>query len=284
MLNGGETIEGEGSPSSVSNVVEQTLYPSNWPSPPPPEACGECELRCMRPRPCKHACPWPCHYEPCPPCFEPVHVRCHCTQSLLTYACCEVMSWPEVEEDEENPFLRCPLICHKSRETCPHLCPHKCHFGPCPPCDKKEVAVRCRCGNIKRLLPCSEVWINNKKTILPCEESCPKNAPPEPEEEEPAPVEEKKKIPKKEFEEEGGPQGLRERKKDKAKRLAEEKEEQRRQEEAAKLRSKRIRQSVMVTVVVLVLVLLGVAIYLMRLKAAEEARKQDEEMRKRRGW
>jgi len=143
--------------------------------PPPPAECGECELECMRPRPlrCKHKCPWPCHFEPCPPCFEDVVLKCYCGQSLLTYACCEVLSWPDVEgKDVENPFLRCPMPCHRTHAGCPHMCVAKCHFGPCPPCGRQNVTAKCRCGTLRRQLPCSEVWIGGKQLVLDCMDGC----------------------------------------------------------------------------------------------------------------
>lgn len=130
---------------------------------------------CRRPRPhgCRHACPWPCHFEPCPPCFDEVQVQCYCEQTMLTYSCCEVLSWPDVDRTEvENPFLRCIMPCHKSYGTCSHMCVAKCHFGPCPPCGRKDVTAKCRCGKVKRQLPCSEVWQNGIQLFLECTDDC----------------------------------------------------------------------------------------------------------------
>lgn len=143
--------------------------------PPAPRECGECELDCMRPRPegCKHACPWPCHFEPCPPCYADVFVRCYCGQSRLTYACSELASWPQFgDEVVDNPFLRCGLACFKSYEKCPHWCEASCHFGPCPPCRKQDVKVRCKCGRMRREVPCVEAFVDGKQQVLECEQAC----------------------------------------------------------------------------------------------------------------
>merc|ERR1712110_496306 len=51
------------------------------------------------------------------------------------------------------------------------MCPAKCHFGPCLPCSR-EVGARCRCGRIRRQLPCAEVWVFGKQTFLDCTIDC----------------------------------------------------------------------------------------------------------------
>eukprot|EP00927_Polykrikos_kofoidii_P043078 TRINITY_DN37138_c0_g1_i1.p1 TRINITY_DN37138_c0_g1~~TRINITY_DN37138_c0_g1_i1.p1 ORF type:complete len:1075 (+),score=167.67 TRINITY_DN37138_c0_g1_i1:244-3468(+) len=144
-------------------------------APPVREDCGECTRECLRPRPsgCRHPCSWPCHYEACPPCFEDVQVRCYCEQMLLTYACCEVLSWPSgLSREVENPFLRCPFVCHRKHDGCPHMCTAKCHFGACPPCAKHDVAARCRCGMQRKLFPCAEVWRHGEQLVLDCTDEC----------------------------------------------------------------------------------------------------------------
>lgn len=64
------------------------------------------------------------------------------------------------------------MTCHNAYEGCPHMCPAKCHFGPCPPCSKRDVTARCRCGKIRKQLPCAEVWNDNKQLVLQCGDDC----------------------------------------------------------------------------------------------------------------
>eukprot|EP00747_Dinoflagellata_sp_TGD_P080050 gnl/TRDRNA2_/TRDRNA2_160737_c1_seq1.p1 gnl/TRDRNA2_/TRDRNA2_160737_c1~~gnl/TRDRNA2_/TRDRNA2_160737_c1_seq1.p1 ORF type:complete len:522 (+),score=77.48 gnl/TRDRNA2_/TRDRNA2_160737_c1_seq1:140-1567(+) len=226
-------------------------------APPPPHDCGECELACVRPRAagCKHVCPWPCHFEQCPPCFEDVQVQCYCGQSLLTYACCEVLSWPVkfANTSEENPFLRCPMVCHNSYEHCPHMCPAKCHFGPCQPC-RREVTAKCRCGKVRKQLPCAEVWTDRKQKVLPCLPDCLPEAPDVvPEEEEMPQVVE---APP-----EDAPD-LRERRKAKQQKREEEIAERHKREEKAKRRKLLMRRVRVGFIIGVCLLIFGLLVYL----------------------
>merc|ERR1712217_563138 len=64
------------------------------------------------------------------------------------------------------------MTCHKTYETCPHMCPAKCHFGPCPPCARRDVPARCKCGKIRKHFACAEVWGTGKQLVLQCDEDC----------------------------------------------------------------------------------------------------------------
>merc|ERR1719468_46724 len=52
------------------------------------------------------------------------------------------------------------------------MCSAKCHFGPCPPCTRTEVTARCKCGGVRKQLPCAEVWLDGKQIVLPCVPEC----------------------------------------------------------------------------------------------------------------
>lgn len=51
------------------------------------EACEECSRRCERQQSCGHACPLPCHTNPCPPCLLELDQACHCGRSLVSVVC-----------------------------------------------------------------------------------------------------------------------------------------------------------------------------------------------------
>lgn len=267
------------------------------PQPPAPSDCGECKLPCMRPRArgCRHACPWPCHYEPCPPCFEDVVVRCYCEQSLLTYACCEVLSWPVAPSEavgegaRENPFLRCNMACHRRLEGCPHMCTAKCHFGPCPPCAKKDVTARCRCGKVRQQLPCSQVWIDGKQLVLDCTADCKSDPPPADAPELPAAAagaDSPAAAPNGAAERAPEATELRERRKDKRKKREEELEERRlreEQQERARLRRQCWRNVAVGLWVLLMVGLLIFGVKLMRDQELEKRQSEEREARARQG-
>lgn len=51
------------------------------------EACEECSRPCERQQSCGHACPLPCHPNPCPPCLLELEQACHCGRSLVSVVC-----------------------------------------------------------------------------------------------------------------------------------------------------------------------------------------------------
>eukprot|EP00397_Hematodinium_sp_SG-2012_P006567 GEMP01006601.1.p1 GENE.GEMP01006601.1~~GEMP01006601.1.p1 ORF type:complete len:882 (+),score=184.98 GEMP01006601.1:86-2731(+) len=142
----------------------------------PPVTCGDCDLVCMRARPdgCRHKCPWSCHFEPCPPCYEDKRVSCYCGQTNFTFACAEVLAWGDVHP---NPWLICLNKCHR-KLACGHLCVDRCHPGACAkPCMKNR-HISCSCGHQQVSWPCREDCpVPNRK--LQCTKECPPK-PPEP--------------------------------------------------------------------------------------------------------
>ncbi|XP_046852833.1 NF-X1-type zinc finger protein NFXL1-like [Xenia sp. Carnegie-2017] len=100
--------------------------------------CPPCEQICNRQLNCKnHKCPSVCHQGQCYPCPLTTEVTCFCGSSKLSVPCGR-------ERVTKPP--KCLKLC-KNPSDCHHPTrkPHRCHFGPCPPC--KQI-----CGYI--LEPC----------------------------------------------------------------------------------------------------------------------------------
>lgn len=222
-------------------------------------------------------------------------VRCYCEQSLLTYACCEVLSWSVLPSEalsdgaRENPFLRCNMPCHRKMEGCPHMCTAKCHFGPCPPCAKKDVTARCRCGKVRQQLPCSQVWIDGKQLVLDCIEDCKIKELPPAETAEPttSASAEGLAVPAGEAER-VAPEGseLRERRKDKRKKREEELEERRlqeEQEERARIWRRRWRNAAVCLWLLMMVGLLAFGIKTMRDRELERRQEEEQKARVRQG-
>ncbi|WWC68275.1 uncharacterized protein I206_102198 [Kwoniella pini CBS 10737] len=98
--------------------------------------------------PCKETChPHPIHPLHCP--LSPdVITHCACGTTLLS-------SINAVRKDCLSPIPTCDAHCPKTR-PCGHVCPKKCHNGPCPPCHE-QVIKTCRCGQSQMLVPCDEL-------------------------------------------------------------------------------------------------------------------------------
>lgn len=111
------------------------------------DTCGK-ELSCRH-----HNCTLPCHAGPCPSCpYDPKVIgatRCACGKTTAV-----VGAAPRVACTD--PFPTCGKICGKPL-ACGHLCPRKCHNGPCDD-EKCEVMVEltCVCGKTRRRMPCWE--------------------------------------------------------------------------------------------------------------------------------
>ncbi|KAM7272032.1 hypothetical protein ACFE04_031246 [Oxalis oulophora] len=112
--------------------------------PPCAEVCGK-KLRCRN-----HRCPSPCHLGPCSPCPLMVTILCACGETRFEVRICDFLVMgllvfshayslhPVVpcgtEKDQKPP--RCRKLCQKT-PLCSHVSvskPHRCHYGPCPPC------------------------------------------------------------------------------------------------------------------------------------------------------
>lgn len=159
----------------------------------------------------------------------------------------------------------------------------KCHFGPCPPCNKKDVTARCRCGKVRQQLPCSQVWIDGKQLVLDCNEDC-KIGPPLPSEtpetcietgESSAAVEAASAVP--------DVAELRERRKDKRQKRDEELEERRLQQEAEEKRKLRRKQCRNAAMGLWALIMVGLLVFFVKL-LRDQSKDSEEELRARSEW
>lgn len=127
------------------------------------------------------------------------------------------------------------------------MCAAKCHFGPCPPCSKKDVTARCRCGKVRQQLAfCSQVWIDGKQLVLDCTEDCKKELPPTAEDVE-SPLAADCETSAVTSGDAGDIEGLRQRRKEEKQRRREEEQNERRlrqeQEDCKRLRRRRLRKA-----------------------------------------
>ncbi|KAF4672416.1 Transcription initiation factor TFIID subunit 9 [Perkinsus chesapeaki] len=100
-----------------------------------------------------HHCTLPCHAGPCPSCpLDPRAIgatRCACGKTAA-------VTGAEPRRSCVDPLPTCGKICAKPL-PCGHLCPKKCHNGPCDDEKCEEmVELTCVCGKTRRLMPCWE--------------------------------------------------------------------------------------------------------------------------------
>ncbi|URD85055.1 hypothetical protein MUK42_28528 [Musa troglodytarum] len=106
-----------------------------------PHSCGEVCDRPLRDQ-CGHRCLLLCHPGPCPPCPKLVSSRCFCGSREDVRRCAQKL-------------FSCNKPCPKPLPCQKHRCPERCHEGPCPPCQVREV-YSCACGKTKEERECSE--------------------------------------------------------------------------------------------------------------------------------
>ncbi|KAL0274137.1 UNVERIFIED_CONTAM: hypothetical protein PYX00_006634 [Menopon gallinae] len=105
-----------------------------------------------------HFCDSVCHPGECKKCeLLPEVVKfCPCGKTKIsTLSAAERTSCTD-------PIPTCELLCGKDlicgQPGNRHTCQSTCHEGPCPVCPL-ETAVKCRCGNMDKMLPCSELLV-----------------------------------------------------------------------------------------------------------------------------
>ncbi|KAK6628816.1 hypothetical protein RUM43_002632 [Polyplax serrata] len=135
------------------------------------ENCMECDSECLRTRPegCTHPCSKPCHPGPCPPCNLNLKMKCHCGICVLFVYCDQMTNG---DEKFRETVLSCGNKCPKDY-PCGHKCKSTCHPGDCPDPNscKKKVKLSCKCGRLKKDLPCDVVRLE-KKTRIECDAVC----------------------------------------------------------------------------------------------------------------
>lgn len=129
-------------------------------------SCGQpCDkqLKCGN-----HKCKSLCHDGECADCeLLPENVK--------TCPCGKLQIEPDQRTSCTDPIPLCTAAC-KKRLTCgqpnnPHVCISKCHFGPCPPCNK-QTAVKCRCGFMDQAIKCNQ--LSTRADDARCKKKCTK--------------------------------------------------------------------------------------------------------------
>ncbi|KAF2759377.1 hypothetical protein EJ05DRAFT_492666 [Pseudovirgaria hyperparasitica] len=112
----------------------------------PPFSCGQtCARDHLIPKKCPHPCPLSCHAGPCPPCTHTGPTQeCFCGKQSATRRC--------VDTNYESGWS-CQQLCGKSMSCREHVCPRKCHEGPCGSCEIK-IPARCYCGRSEKAILC----------------------------------------------------------------------------------------------------------------------------------
>ncbi|WVW78077.1 hypothetical protein I302_100028 [Kwoniella bestiolae CBS 10118] len=120
-----------------------------------PHSCND---TCARKRPkCSHPCPLPCHPGPCPPCQIALVVPCPSHHTPLTVKC----SAATTNNSALSPVCDEPCSRQLNCGNKDHECESLCHYGPCKPCDQREVA-RCYCGQDEKDVECGWGQENDK--------------------------------------------------------------------------------------------------------------------------
>ncbi|WWC86565.1 uncharacterized protein L201_001442 [Kwoniella dendrophila CBS 6074] len=115
-----------------------------------PSAPHSCNDNCARKRPkCSHPCPLPCHPGPCPPCQVALVVPCPSHHTSLTVKCSAATS----NNAALTPVCDEPCSRQLNCGNAEHRCEQLCHFGPCKPCDQREIA-KCYCGKDQKDVEC----------------------------------------------------------------------------------------------------------------------------------
>jgi transcriptional repressor NF-X1 len=116
-----------------------------------------CQDICSRKRhTCSHSCPLPCHPGPCPPCQIALVVPCPSHNYPLTVKC----HMSSNKQTSLTPVCGTDCARELSCGNMDHVCDSPCHYGPCRPCEVKEV-VRCYCGNHDKQVACG--WNKDKE-------------------------------------------------------------------------------------------------------------------------
>eukprot|EP01102_Stenamoeba_stenopodia_P016353 TRINITY_DN5713_c0_g1_i1.p1 TRINITY_DN5713_c0_g1~~TRINITY_DN5713_c0_g1_i1.p1 ORF type:complete len:1139 (-),score=226.25 TRINITY_DN5713_c0_g1_i1:86-3502(-) len=130
------------------------------------EGTFSCEETCNRTLDCgNHKCLDLCHPGHCKPCETDVNLiqRCPCGWKDVA----SILGEPR--KSCLDPIPVCNSVCGKLLKCGLHMCPNKCHLGPCQPCQTK-INVTCRCGSTTMNKICSTV--NPPTGPLLCDKTC----------------------------------------------------------------------------------------------------------------
>ncbi|XP_058075009.1 NF-X1-type zinc finger protein NFXL2 isoform X2 [Magnolia sinica] len=119
------------------------------------ECCGsvfQCESPCGAMLGCgKHACGQGCHSGPCGDCPLQGKRSCPCGKREYVGVSCDV------------PVPTCGSTCEKMLSCGLHRCPERCHRGPCVETCRTVVMKSCRCGSLKKEVPCYQDLVCERK-------------------------------------------------------------------------------------------------------------------------
>jgi len=135
-----------------------------------------CELICNKTLDCgNHTCKDPCHPGPCSPCpLNPEKVT-HCPCGKISLVTLIEQGDATNRTSCTDPVATCKSTCDKllscGPPSSPHSCKSRCHTGPCPTCPL-TTKVRCRCGGMDQVIPCSE--LTSRADDARCDRRCQK--------------------------------------------------------------------------------------------------------------
>lgn len=113
----------------------------------------QCEVPCQRLLGCeKHLCSRGCHWGECGECPLQGKRTCPCGKRAYEGIACDV------------PLPLCGATCDKMLSCGFHRCPERCHRGPCIETCRVVVTKSCRCGSLRKEVPCHQ--------DLACERKC----------------------------------------------------------------------------------------------------------------
>ncbi|CAK9171785.1 unnamed protein product, partial [Ilex paraguariensis] len=117
------------------------------------ERVFRCEIPCQRLLGCgKHLCSRGCHQGECGECPLQGKRTCPCGKRVYEGMACDVV------------VPVCGATCDKMLQCGFHRCPERCHRGPCIETCRIVVTKSCRCGSLKKQVPCYQ--------DLACERKC----------------------------------------------------------------------------------------------------------------
>ncbi|XP_052185775.1 NF-X1-type zinc finger protein NFXL2 isoform X2 [Diospyros lotus] len=112
----------------------------------------QCDAPCERMLGCgKHLCSKGCHSGDCGQCPLQGKRTCPCGKRIYQGMACDVAS----------PL--CGATCDKMLSCGFHSCPERCHRGPCIETCRTVVTKSCRCGSLKKEVPCYQDLVCERK-------------------------------------------------------------------------------------------------------------------------
>jgi len=141
-----------------------------------PDTQFTCDLTCNKTLDCgNHTCKDSCHPGPCSPCPLTPEKVTHCPCGKISLATLIEQGDAKERLSCTDPIATCKSICDKllscGPPSSPHSCKSTCHTGTCPTCPL-TTKVRCRCGGMDQVIPCSE--LTTRADDARCDRRCQK--------------------------------------------------------------------------------------------------------------